>query len=379
MTNELIEVPRGLTNVAVTETSISDVNGEEGFYQYRDLSATELAKTASFEEVWHLLVRGSVPARADLDEFRARIHSAQSVPELPAIIDRVYASGTEPLRALQAALPLLASARGMRPLYDSNEETRFADSIELAAAAPILLAAVHRRNRGLAPLPTLSDRGVVANYLHQVTGKAPAAEHERALTTYLVAAMDHGFNASTFTCRVVASTGADMTGCLAGALGALSGPLHGGAPSRALDSLDAAEGDAEVWIRAELAAGRRLMGFGHPVYRTADPRSALLKQVAQRLGGPRVAEAMHFEETADMLLAEHKPHRPLRANVEFYAAIVMEQCGIPREMFTPTFAVARIVGWTAHALEQARDSKIFRPSAKFLGQRPTDIGVQAVS
>ncbi|HIY66914.1 MAG TPA: citrate synthase/methylcitrate synthase, partial [Candidatus Agrococcus pullicola] len=350
MTNELIEVPRGLNNVAVSETSISDVNGDEGFYQYRDHSAIELARSTSFEAVWHLLVIGHLPSGEELEQFHARVRQAQSTAELAAIVERVRTSDAEPLKALQSALPLLASARGMRPAFDLDEEARMAESIELAAAAPIILAAAYRGAKGLAPLQQLDGRGVVANYLHQVTGSVPTTDDERALTTYLVAAMDHGFNASTFTCRVIASTGADVASSLTGALGALSGPLHGGAPARALDSLDAAEDDVETWIRAELASGRRLMGFGHPVYRTSDPRSALLKQVAEGFGGPRVAGAMSFEEIADRLLAEHKPNRPLRANVEFYAAIVMEHCGIPREMFTPTFAAARVIGWTAHAL-----------------------------
>ena len=210
---------------------------------------------------------------------------------------------------------------------------------------------------------------MVARYLHQVTGEVPDAETERALTAYLIAVMDHGFNASTFTARVIASTGADAAACLVGALGALTGPLHGGAPSRALDGLDAVgtPDRIEPWIRGELAAGRRLMGFGHAVYRTADPRAQLMKRVAQRQGGPRVELALAFESTAERLLAESKPGRELHANVEFWAALVMEQCGLPRSMFTPTFAIARTIGWTAHVLEQAADRKIIRPSARYVG------------
>jgi citrate synthase len=209
----------------------------------------------------------------------------------------------------------------------------------------------------------------VANYLHEVTGRVPDAATERALTAYLIAVMDHGFNASTFTARVIASTGADAAACLAGALGALTGPLHGGAPSRALEGLDAVGTSAgiEPWIRQELSAGRRLMGFGHAVYRTADPRAQLLKRVALAHGGARAELAQEFEQTAERLLAEAKPGRELHANVEFWAAVVMEQCGLPREMFTPTFAIARTIGWTAHLLEQARDPKIIRPSARYVG------------
>jgi citrate synthase len=368
----LIAVPRGLSNVAVAETALSDVHGVEGFYQYREYSATELARSASFEEVWHLLVVGHLPDAAELDAFTAAIRRARQRSELDRVLAAVSAAdpgGLDPLAGLKAAWPLLAAALGHGPLYDLDEAERRADAIALAAMTPVLLAALYRRRAGLPPLPALPGRGIVAQYLHQITGADPSPAHERALSAYLVAAMDHGFNASTFTARVIASTGADLASCLAGALGSLSGPLHGGAPARALDALDAV-GTAEriePWVRAQLAAGRRIMGFGHAVYRTVDPRSALLAEVARSFGGPRVEFALEFERTTERLLAELKPGRELHANVEFYAAVVMELCGIPREMFTPTFALARTVGWSAHVLEQARDPKIIRPSARYVG------------
>ena len=200
-----------------------------------------------------------------------------------------------------------------------------------------------------------------------------------ALSAYLAAAIDHGFNASTFTARVIASTGADAASCLVGALGALSGPLHGGAPSRALDTLDAigSPEHTDEWIRARLAAGERIMGFGHPVYRTEDPRSALLKDVAKSFGGPRVDFAVRVEERIPVLLEELKPGRELHTNLEWYAAIVMELCGIDRDLFTPTFAAARVLGWTANVLEQSLDSKIIRPSARYVGP-PAPVAVPPV-
>ncbi|MCU1420466.1 MAG: citrate (Si)-synthase, partial [Microbacteriaceae bacterium] len=200
-------------------------------------------------------------------------------------------------------------------------------------------------------------------------GRVAAPEVVAALGTYLVAAIDHGFSASTFTARVIASTGADAASCLVGALGALSGPLHGGAPSRALDTLDAigSVGNIDAWVSAQLTAGNRIMGFGHPVYRTEDPRSALLKEVALRFGGPRVDFAVAVEERIPALLERYKPGRALHTNLEWYAAIVMEACGLDRELFTPTFAVARTLGWTANVLEQAADPKIIRPSARYVG------------
>lgn len=366
-----IDAPRGLAGVVVAETAVSDVRGAEGFYQYRDRSAIELAETATFEEAWQLLVTGAEATDASRRAFAARIADAaiHRRGDLQTVVDAVSSVAPEVLAGLAAAWPLLGARRSIRPLYDLVEDERLADAIALAAATPVAIGMLWRRRSGGDALPALEDRGVVANYLHQVTAAVPDAATEHALTAYLIAVMDHGFNASTFTARVIASTGADVAGCLAGALGALTGPLHGGAPSRALDGLDevGTAGRIEPWIRGELAAGRRLMGFGHAVYRTADPRAELMKRVARRAGGPRVELALQFEETAERLLAEAKPGRELHANVEFWAALVMEQCGIPRSMFTPTFAVARTIGWTAHILEQARDPKIIRPSSRYVG------------
>ena len=365
-----IELPRGLAGVIVAETAVSDVRGDEGFYQYRDRSAIELAASATFEDAWQLLVTGDPATDASRGAFAGRVAAAlERRDDLDAVVAAVGAATPDVLAGLAAAWPLLGARRGIRPLYDLDDGQRLDDAISLAAWTPILIGALWRRARGEAVLPVLTGRGVVANYLHQVTGVAPDEATERALSAYLIAVMDHGFNASTFTARVIASTGADAAACLVGALGALTGPLHGGAPSRALDGLDAVgtPDRIEPWIRGELAAGRRLMGFGHAVYRTADPRAELLKEVAMRTGGPRVELAVRFQETAERLLAEAKPGRELHANVEFWAALVMERCGLPRSMFTPTFAVGRTIGWTAHILEQARDPKIIRPSARYVG------------
>ncbi|WP_431795969.1 citrate synthase [Microbacterium enclense] len=362
--SELIDVPRGLTGVVAAETAIGDVDGEAGMYHYRGFPAVDLARKHTFEDVWHLLVVGELPDATTRAGFLDRVAAAAAHPAVDGVVETVVARTDDPLTALRAAWPLLASARGTRPLYDLDEDARLDDAIAFAAVAPRVVAAVAR---GADPGPT---GPVASGYLAALTGIHPDPAHERALTAYLIAAMDHGFNASTFTARVIASTGADMAACLTGALGALSGPLHGGAPARALESLDRAGDDPETWICAELAAGRRLMGFGHAVYRTTDPRSALLRTVAEGFGGPRVTQALAFQGTAERLLAQHKPDRPLHANVEFYAAVVMEECGIPPEMFTPTFALARNVGWTAHILEQARDPKIIRPSARYVGRLP---------
>jgi citrate synthase len=200
-------------------------------------------------------------------------------------------------------------------------------------------------------------------------GVDPTPEAARALEQYLVATIDHGFNASTFTARVIASTGADVGSCVVGAIGALSGPLHGGAPSRALDLLDeigTADRIDEV-IGAKLAANARIMGFGHAVYQGLDPRSTLLHEVAVRQNGPRVALAEQVERRTVELLAERHPERNLQANVEFYAGVVMEACGLPSSLFTPAFATSRIVGWGAHVVEQSADTHILRPASRYTG------------
>jgi citrate synthase len=194
----------------------------------------------------------------------------------------------------------------------------------------------------------------------------------RAIEQYLILTIDHGFNASTFTARVIASTGADLAAAITGAIGALSGPLHGGAPSRALDMLDdiGTPDRAEAWIRQAVARGDRIMGFGHRVYKTDDPRSVFLRDVARSLGGNLVEFAEQTERTAVDVLAEVKPGRRLYTNVEFFAGVVMHTCGIPREMFTPTFASSRTVGWTTHVMEQAGDNRLIRPAARYAGPPP---------
>ncbi len=221
------------------------------------------------------------------------------------------------------------------------------------------------------PRPEL---GFTANYLYQLTGTEPSPDQISALSAYLVAAIDHGFNASTFTARVIASTGADLAACVTGALGALSGPLHGGAPGRALAALDEIGSIDRIdpWVRDKINSGGRIMGFGHPVYRTEDPRSAMLKEIALSFGGPRVELAVEMERQVLALLTELKPGRELHTNIEFFAAVLMEHCGIPADLFTPTFAVARLIGWTAHVLEQAEDSKIIRPSSRYVGPTPPE-------
>ncbi|MFI8165320.1 citrate synthase/methylcitrate synthase [Streptomyces sp. NPDC085931] len=368
----LVEVPRGLAGVVVTDTRVGDVRGREGFYHYRQYSAVDLARTRGFEDVWHLLVHGELPDAGRSAAFARETAALRRLPDavraaLPAIAAAGGRSG--PLAGMRTALSLLGAAKGFRPVYDIDAEQRRRDTLEATAAVPTLLTALYRLGQGLDPVEPRQDLSYAANYLYMLTGSVPDDGPARAIEQYLISTIDHGFNASTFTARVIASTGADVAACLAGAVAALSGPLHGGAPSRALDTLDAIGTPDRIdsWVRERVLAGERIMGFGHAVYRTEDPRSRMLREVARKFGGPRVDFAVEVERHVEAILAELKPGRELHTNVEYYAGVVMELCGLPREMFTPTFAAARVVGWSANILEQAEDTKIIRPVARYVG------------
>ena len=382
--------PRGLAGVAVTDTRLGGVRGEEGFFHYRCYSAVELARHRTLEDVWFLLFEGRLPDAAERAAFLDEVAPLRRIPgevvaALPAVA-RAGASGGDhgggatPLDALRTAVSLTAAVTGMRPWLDVDAATLRRDALRLCAVTPSLVAALERLRHGEAPVEPRPDLPSAAGYLHLLTGEVPDPGRARALERYLVATVDHGLNASTFAARVIASTGADLGAAVVGAIGALSGPLHGGAPSRALDLLDAigTPGRAEAHVRDLVERGERVMGFGHRVYRTDDPRSLLLRDVARELaasggtaaGAGRVALAEAVERTVVDVLTERKPGRGLYANVEFYAGVVLEGVGLPRALFTPTFAVSRVIGWCAHVLEQAADNRIFRPTARYVGPPP---------
>ncbi|UDY35297.1 citrate synthase [Dermatobacter hominis] len=374
-----ILAPRGLAGVVVTDTEVGDVRGDEGFYHYRGHSAVDLARSRGLEDVWALMVDGELPADEERRrEFRHEVRARRSLPAAVRSVLPHLAGAGSTLDGLRTALSLVGQEEHMRPLLDTPEPRRRDDALRLAAVTPTIVAALHRTALGEPPVEPRGDLAPGADLLWMLTGEEPDPEAARALETYMVTTVDHGFNASTFTARVVASTGADVAGCVVAAVAALSGPLHGGAPSRALDLLDAipadgSDDDVDDAIRSRLERGERLMGFGHAVYRTDDPRSVLLREIAAELGrrsdeaSAGVAHARRVESRAVALLAAHRPGRELRTNVEFYAGVVMDLCGVPRSMFTPVFASSRAIGWTANVLEQARDPKIIRPSARYTG------------
>lgn len=362
----------GLKGVVVTETEVGDVRGQEGFFHYRQHSGVDLAEHRSLEDVWALLVDGALPEGHAGAAFAAEVAAGRVLPDgLDEVVREVAARapGLGPLDGLRTVLSAVAAAEGFRPTYDIDAASLRADGIRLAAVTPTVVAALHRLGAGQEPIPPRPDLGHAASYLWMVHGTEPSPEVARAVEQYLVLTVDHGFNASTFTARVIASTGADVGAAVVGALGALSGPLHGGAPSRALDLLDAIGSPerAGPWIRDAVERGDRIMGFGHAVYKTDDPRSVLLRRVAQGLGGPRAEMAVAVERLIVDTLAEVKPGRELYANVEYYAGVVMEAAGLPPELFTPTFAVSRVIGWCANIGEQAADNRIIRPSARYVG------------
>jgi len=368
-----ISVPRGLAKVVVTDTELGDVRGDEGFFHYRQYSAVELAERVGFEQAWHLLERGHLPDDAELAAFTAEVGRLRVLPQgLADLLPAICATSTDSLQVLRTALSAWGGIAGLRPLYDCDEAEKAAAALAAVAVTPTILAAAHRLHQGLEPVPADPTLHHAEDYLRMVTGRLPSARDARAVEQYLVATMDHGFNASTFTARVVASTGADLAACLVAAIGSFSGPKHGGAPSRALEALDeiGTLDRADGWVRERIGSGDRIMGFGHAVYRTRDPRSEMLKEIARGWDDPLVDLAVGVEDAIERALAELKPGRELHANVEFFAGVVMRLAGLEPSMFTPTFCVARVVGWTANVLEQSRDPKIIRPAARYVGPPP---------
>ena len=370
-----LEAPKGLEGVIVAETRVGDVRGLEGFYHYRQYNAVELAQKRSIEDVWHLLFEGELPTASERRHYLDEIRPLRQVPDaVRPLLPAIARSGTNsgPLDGLRTAVSAIGQALDLQPSLDVDAATLRANALQICAVIPTLIMALYRLRRGEEPVEPHPDLGYAANYLFMMTGTEPDPDYARAVEQYQISTIDHGFNASTFTARVITSTGADVASAVVGAIGALSGPLHGGAPSRALDMLDAigTPENAEPWIRDAVETGGRIMGFGHRVYRTDDPRSVMLRSVAERLGGEKADFAKQVEQTVVRVLAELKPGRNLYANVEFFAGVVMDRCGLPREMFTPTFASSRVIGWCANILEQAADNRIIRPSARYVGPPP---------
>jgi citrate synthase len=370
-----IEAPPGLEGVIVAETEVGDVRGMEGFYHYRQYSAVDLCEKRTLEDVWHLLFEGELPSSSQREAFLAEIRPLREIPEaVRPLLPSIAACGETftPLDALRTAVSAVAFSQDFKPSLDIEPHELRANAMQVCAVIPTLIMALYRLNQGLDPVDPHPDLPYGANYLYMLTGEVPDPDLARAVEQYQMTTIDHGFNASTFTSRVITSTGADLGAAVVGGIGALSGPLHGGAPSRALDLLEAigTEDNARPYLVDAVQRGEKIMGFGHRVYKTDDPRSLFLRGVAERIGAAKVDFAKKVEATVVEVLAELKPGRNLYANVEFYAGVVMDHCGLPPDLFTPTFASSRVIGWCANILEQAADNRIIRPSARYVGPPP---------
>jgi citrate synthase len=355
----------GLEDVVAVETRLSGVDGEAGELFIAGFPVEELAGRASFEEVVYLLWNDELPDAGRLADFRNELAGRREVPR--ATLDLLRSVAAERVPVMDA----LRMAAGTVSTGADDEE-----ALALVACLPTIVAAYWRMLGGEEPVEPDPGLGHTANYLYMLTGERPGTEFVRALDTYLGAVSDHGMNASTFVARVIVSTRSDFVSALAGAIGALKGPLHGGAPGPALDVVfEIGEaGRAESYLREKLGRGERLMGFGHRIYRVRDPRADVLARAAERLyttdGDKELYDlALDVEKTALRLLAEHKPGRNLQTNVEFYTALLLHGLRLPAELFTPTFAVGRVAGWTAHCFEQRGLDRLIRPQSEYVGAK----------
>jgi citrate synthase len=355
-TAETADVQSGLEGVVAFATEIAEPDKAGGSLRYRGVDIEDLVGQVPYEKVWGLLVDGS---------FEPGLPPAEPHP-------LAIRSG-DPRVDVQSALAMLAPEWGFRQLIDiSDEEAR--EQLARASVMALSFVAQSARGTGRPPVPQREvDRAtsIPERFLIRWRGEADP-DHVKAIDAYWISAAEHGMNASTFTARVVASTGADVAAALSSAVGALSGPLHGGAPSRVLKILDGVErsGDADRYVKDLLDRGERLMGFGHRVYRAEDPRARVLRRTAREIGSKRFEAAEALERAALDELKARKPDRVLATNVEFWSAVVLDTADVPATLFTSMFTCARVAGWSAHILEQKREARLIRPTAKYVGHGP---------
>jgi len=346
----------GLEGIVAFETEIAEPDREGGALRYRGVDIVDLVGRVSYGHVWGLLVDNAFnPGLPPAEPFPLPVHTGDVRVDV------------------QSALAQLAPLWGFRPLLDIDPEQTREDLARASVMALSFIAQSARgQNRPMVPQREV-DRGatIAERFMIRWRGE-PDPKHVEAVDAYWVSAAEHGMNASTFTARVIASTGADVAAALSGAVGAMSGPLHGGAPSRVLHMIEGVEksGDALAYVRGVLDRGERLMGFGHRVYRAEDPRARVLRETARRLGAPRYEVAHALEEAALGELHARRPDRVLATNVEFWAAVVLDFAEVPASMFTPMFTCARTAGWAAHILEQKETGRLVRPSARYIGEGP---------
>ncbi|HEX9039301.1 MAG TPA: citrate synthase/methylcitrate synthase [Ktedonobacterales bacterium] len=354
---------KGLDGIVVAQTRISHVFGEEGRLVFRGYEIAELAGKATFEEVCYLLWKGALPTRAELDALNTAMRAQRTLPDNAAGL-RLLPKNVDPMDALRTEVSLTAALLGVKGAPTMEQ------AIALTARFPTIVAAFQRLRTGLEPIAPRADLGHAANYLYMLTGETPPENHVHSLDTYLVLLADHGMNASTFTARVIASTESDLGSAVVGGIGALKGPLHGGAPALVMDMLESIGTTENIkpWVDSALNTHQKLMGFGHRVYRTTDPRAEILRDMAKHASTPEFfALAQGTEDYAIQELNRRKPDQRLYTNVEFYSAAVLNSVGLPRDLYPATFGVSRVAGWTAHVLEQMEANRLIRPQSEYVG------------
>jgi citrate synthase len=367
----------GLRGVTVADTKVSFIDGEEGVLIYRGYRIEELAKGSSFAEVAHLLLNGELPNRRDLEIFEGLLRESRVLPEYVEAILKKLPKESNPMDVLQGTVPLLATADP--DLADDSRDANVRKAIRLLSRIPVAVAAWHRIRHGLEPLAPDDGMGHAANFLWQLHGTQPDAEMAKDLDTCLLLHADHTFNASTFACREVASTRAHMYAGVTAGIGALSGSLHGGANAEVMKMLLAMEQETDVpgWVKARLDSGERIMGMGHAVYKTMDPRANFLKDMAARLGRKTGQSKWHELSTqieqAALEEFRRKGRTNIQPNVDFYSAPVYYIMGIPGDLMTPIFAISRVSGWCAHIIEEKFGEAqgkpaLYRPKAEYVGE-----------
>ena len=357
----------GLEGIIAAETCLSHVDGLKGELIIAGFPLAKLAANATFEETVYLLWHGRLPNQTELTNLKNELAALRPLPSATLnLLRAAVQANTTPMDALRMAAATLD--------LGSAESDHLTTAKIIVARIVTIVASYHRLRNGLEPLAPNPSLNHAANFLYMLTGTPPSVARTRGLETYLNAVVDHGLNASTFAARVIVATQSDLVSAIAGAIGALKGPLHGGAPGPALDTVfEIGTADrAEAVLQAKLDRGERLMGFGHRVYKVRDPRAEVLSAAAEqmfRADGDMAlyALAKAVEETAVRLLAIHKPGRNLQTNVEFYTALLLHGLGLETDLFTPTFAISRTVGWLAHCFEQLENGRLIRPKSRYIG------------
>ena len=352
----MIDFVPGLEGVVAFETQIAEPDRDGSVLRYRGVDIEDLVGRVSFGNVWGLLVDNEFnPGLPPAEPFPIPVHSGDVRVDV------------------QSAIAMLAPAWGLQPLLDIDDDTAREN---LAHVSVMALSFVAQSARGIGvpmvPQSHIDEAKTIVERMMRRWRGDPDPRHVQAIDAYFVSAAEHGMNASTFAARVIASTGADVAASISGAIGAMSGPLHGGAPSRVLTMIEEIErtGDADAYVRGVLDRNERLMGFGHRVYRAEDPRARVLRRTARELNAPRYEVAEALERAALKELREQRPDRVLETNVEFWAAIMLDFAEVPAQMFTSMFTCARLAGWSAHILEQKRTGRLIRPSARYVGPAP---------